>query len=50
MAKIINRVDIIDIIGKKYLVSNIENDEYSYQQDFEEHIEGHVKLDIRFSS
>ncbi len=48
MAKIINRVDIIDIIGKKYLVSNIENDEYSYQQDFEEHIEGHVKLDIRF--
>lgn len=48
MAKKINRVDMIDIIGRKYLVSNIENDEYSYQQDFEEHIEGHVKLDIRF--
>lgn len=48
MAKKINRVDIIDIIGRKYLVSNIENDEYSYQQDFNEHIDGHVKLDIRF--
>lgn len=48
MAKKINRVDIIDIIGKKYLSSNIENDEYSYQQDFDEHIDGHVKLDIRF--
>lgn len=48
MAKKINRVDIIDIIGKKYLSSNIENDEYSYQQDFGEHIDGHVKLDIRF--
>lgn len=48
MAKKINRVDMIDIIGRKYLVSNIENDEYSYQQDFDEHIEGHVELDIRF--
>lgn len=48
MAKKINRVDMIGIIGRKYLVSNIENDEYSYQQDFDEHIEGHVKLDIRF--
>lgn len=48
MGKKINRVDMIDIIGRKYLVSNIENDEYSYQQDFDEHIEGHINLDIRF--
>lgn len=42
------RIDIIDIIGRKYLYSNIENDEFSYQQVIDRHIEGHVKLDIRF--
>lgn len=42
------RVDIIDVIGRQYLSSNIENDEFSYQQVIERHIEGHVKLDIRF--
>ena len=42
------RIDIIDIIGRKYLNSNIENDEFSYQQVIDRHIEGHVKLDIRF--
>ena len=42
------RFDIIQIIGREYLKSNIENNEYSYQQDFEEHLTGHYKLDIRF--
>jgi len=42
------RVDIISIIGRDYLKSNIENDEFSYQQVIERHIDGRVKLDIRF--
>lgn len=42
------RIEIIDTIGRQYLKSNIENGEYSYQQDFERHLTGHFKLDIRF--
>lgn len=42
------RVDIISKIGRDFLTANIENDEFSYQQVIERHIEGHVKLDIRF--
>lgn len=42
------RINIIDIIGRKYHKANIENGEYSYQQDFEEHLTGRFKLDIRF--
>ncbi|MBR4918283.1 MAG: SAM-dependent DNA methyltransferase [Bacteroidales bacterium] len=42
------RYDIIQTIGRKFLVSNVENNEYSYQQDFEEHLIGHIRLDIRF--
>jgi len=42
------RHDIITTIGRDYLTSNIENDEFSYQQVSDHHIDGHVKLDIRF--
>ena len=54
------RVDIITLIGKNYLVSNIENDEFSYPKEFKkESIEFHPivsskdgrkfeKLDMRF--
>lgn len=44
----LSRLDIIDIIGKSYLSSNIENGEYSYQQVIDRKIDGHYKLDIRF--
>ncbi|MBR0047138.1 MAG: N-6 DNA methylase [Bacteroidaceae bacterium] len=47
MAKL-PRIDIIDTIGRKYQVENIENGEFSYQQVIERHIVGHYKLDIRF--
>ena len=30
---IMQRVDIIEKIGRKYLTSNIENDEFSYKQE-----------------
>ena len=30
------RINIIDKIGKKYLTSNIENDEFSYQKALKE--------------
>lgn len=43
-----SRLSIIDIIGREYLVSNIENGEFSYQQIFNEKIVGHYKLDLRF--
>lgn len=50
------RIDIIERIGKKYLVSNIENDEFSYAKDNKkEKLENalgkkveHFKLDMRF--
>lgn len=56
------RYEIIDVIGKEYLTSNIENDEFSYQKvlkevgkdiaDFQqEHFKRKYKdLDIRFES
>ena len=41
--------DIIkSLIGIKYLQSNIENSEFSYQKVIDRHIDGHVFLDIRF--
>ncbi|MCM1009056.1 MAG: SAM-dependent methyltransferase [Ruminococcus flavefaciens] len=52
-----NRIDMIERIGKKYLTANIENDEYSYVQaargkeELEKavgHPFKHFKLDIRF--
>lgn len=42
------RVDIINLIGRKFLTTNIENNEFSYQKVIDRHIEGHVFLDIRF--
>lgn len=44
----LSRIDIVEIIGKEYLTSNIENGEYSYQKVINEHLIGHYKLDIRF--
>lgn len=43
-----NRIDIIDTVGREFLISNIENNEFSYQQVFERSLSGHYKLDIRF--
>ena len=45
---IMNRIDMINYVGKEYLTQNIENGEYSYQQVLEEKIIGHYKLDLRF--
>ncbi|MBQ9254344.1 MAG: N-6 DNA methylase [Bacteroidales bacterium] len=42
------RLEIIEKIGKEYLVSNIENGEFSYQQEIKRKLSGHYKLDIRF--
>ena len=48
MMSIMNRIDMINYVGKEYLTQNIENGEYSYQQVLEEKIIGHYKLDLRF--
>ena len=56
-----NRVDIIDKIGRKYLCSNMENDEFSYSKalksvdknikDYQNlHTKNHQYLDIRFEN
>lgn len=42
------RIDIIQTIGRQYLTSNIENDEFSYAKVIERTLSGHYKLDIRF--
>lgn len=42
------RIDIIQTIGRQYLTSNIENDEFSYAKVIERTLSGHFKLDIRF--
>src|SRR5574344_1640118 len=42
------RIDIIEIVGKKYLTSNIENGEFSYQKALNRPIKGHKFLDLRF--
>lgn len=39
---------MIQTVGRQYLVSNIENNEFSYQQVFDRNLSGHYKLDIRF--
>ena len=41
MMSIMNRIDMINYVGKEYLTQNIENGEYSYQQVLEEKIIGH---------
>ena len=42
------RVTIIEVVGKKYLQSNIENGEFSYQKALNRPIKGHKYLDLRF--
>lgn len=42
------RVDIIQKIGKKYFFPNIENDEFSYKKVLEKVKFNHYKLDLRF--
>lgn len=43
-----NRLDMIQTVGREFLVSNIENGEFSYQQVLNRTLSGHYKLDIRF--
>lgn len=43
-----NRIDMIQTVGREFLISNIENNEFSYQQVLERSLSGHYKLDIRF--
>lgn len=43
-----DRIDIINCVGREYLTQNIENGEFSYQQVIDEKITGHFKLDLRF--
>ena len=42
------RIDIVDCVGRKYCTSNIEGGEYSYKQVLEDVKQKHFKLDIRF--
>lgn len=42
------RIDIINCVGREYLTQNIENGEFSYQQVIDEKLTGHYKLDLRF--
>src|SRR5574344_459307 len=42
------RIDMIEAVGKKYLQSNIENGEFSYQKELFIPIKGHKFLDLRF--
>lgn len=43
-----NRIDIINKIGREYLCENIENGEFSYAQVIDRKLTGHYKLDLRF--
>lgn len=42
------RIDIVDCVGREYCTSNIEGGEYSYKQVLEDVTQKHFKLDIRF--
>ena len=42
------RIEIIDTIGRNYYAPNLETGEFSYVQALEENISGHKFLDIRF--
>jgi type I restriction-modification system DNA methylase subunit len=42
------RIDIVDIIGRKFHESNIENGEWSYPKALNRPIKGHIFLDLRF--
>lgn len=39
---------MIQTVGREFLISNIENNEFSYKQVLERSLSGHYKLDIRF--
>ncbi len=42
------RIEIIDCVGRKFHNANIENGEFSYAKALNENISGHKFLDIRF--
>ena len=42
------RINMIDCVGRSYQSSNLENGEFSYAKALEENISGHKFLDIRF--
>lgn len=42
------RIEMIDCVGRKHLSCNLENGEFSYAKALEENISGHKFLDIRF--
>lgn len=42
------RIEMIDCVGRKYISSNIENGEFSYAKALNENINGHKFLDMRF--
>jgi len=42
------RIDIIDIVGRKFHESNIENGEWSYAKALSRPLKGHQFLDLRF--
>ena len=42
------RINIVDCVGRKYCTSNIEGGEFSYKQVLENVTQKHFKLDIRF--
>lgn len=48
MSELKTRHSIIDVVGKEFLTTNIENDEFSYSQALGSPAEGHYKLDLRF--
>jgi type I restriction-modification system DNA methylase subunit len=43
-----DRIDIINCVGREFLTQNIENGEFSYKQVLDEEVTGHYKLDLRF--
>ncbi len=42
------RIDIINCVGREFLAQNIENGEFSYKQVLDDEVTGHFKLDLRF--
>ena len=43
-----DRIDMIQTVGREFLVSNIENNEFSYKQVISRSLSGHYRIDIRF--
>ena len=42
------RIDIINCVGREFSTQNIENGEFSYKQVLDDEVTGHFKLDLRF--